>query len=109
MATVLTPNPSISGRRMSSSTFSVVGLTFSCDSLGHRRNPSARDWSSITRPMHKRTKKRNHLFVCETVITPLSPSIAIAVFNAAERLRRFSRSCRAFAPSMRAGWNSFES
>ena len=52
---------------------------------------------------------RPHLLVCDMAMTPLSPSIAIAVSNAADRLRRFSRSWRAFAPCMRVGWNSFES
>jgi len=55
------------------------------------------------------SRRRLHLLVCEIAMTPFSPSIAMVVSNAAERLRRFSRSWRAFAPCMRVGWNSFES
>jgi len=49
------------------------------------------------------------LYLLETAMTPCSPSIVIEVSNAAERLRRFSRNWRPFAPCMRAGWNSLES
>jgi hypothetical protein len=47
--------------------------------------------------------QRLHLLVDEIAMTPFSPSIGMVVSNAAERLRRFSRSWRAFEPYMRAG------
>jgi ATP-dependent DNA ligase len=63
------------------------------------------DWSDPART----SDRRAHLPVCETVITPFSPSIVMEVSNAAERARRSSSSARASVPRMRAGWKSFES
>src|SRR5258706_6572477 len=58
MATVLTPNPSISGRRMSSSTYSLVGLTFPtfdvCEGAVHPW-PAA---SSVPSEAHRRLSRR---------------------------------------------------
>src|SRR5258708_9590072 len=58
MATVLTPNPSISGRRMSSWTFSVVGLTFTTFDVCEGALPPWPAASSVPSGAHRILSRR---------------------------------------------------
>src|ERR1700724_566729 len=58
MATVLTPNPSISGWRMSSWTFSVVGLTFTTCDVCEGAVPPWPAASSVPSGAHRRLSRR---------------------------------------------------
>src|SRR6266849_5152804 len=58
MATVLTPNPSISGWRMSSWTFSVVGLTFTTFDVCEGAVPPWPAASSVPSGAHRRLSRR---------------------------------------------------
>src|SRR5438094_6093624 len=58
MATVLTPNPSISGWRMSSWTFSVVGLTFTTFDVCEGAAPPWPAASSVPSGAHRRLSTR---------------------------------------------------
>src|SRR6202049_4777052 len=58
MATVVTPNPSILGWRMSSSTFNVVGLTFATFDVCEGAVPPWPAASSVPSGAHRRLSRR---------------------------------------------------
>src|SRR5271167_4998210 len=58
MATVLTPNPSILGWRMSSSTFNVVGLTLATFDVCEGAAPPWPAASSVPSGAHRRLSRR---------------------------------------------------